>query len=339
MRPCFESDSTSPENMASLFSFLNRILPFATPGTPLVQDLIHLAAICGLLYYAPHIQDWVQHRRDRIVDADQEPPQLNGQPASDGDQGINEHEDNARNVDQTNDHHEQEHEAAEAADGHAPEPHPEDANEAAEAGPARVPDMPTQRNVGAKKAKSLARRDQRRAYHEFQRSQGEAQRALDAEGAAEREAAAAAERERRRATEAALEAKKARERELKREQDRKEREEEIRRRELVVSIVRRELEERSMCDLFRVARQVGGDVDEEWVEKILNASGLVGRKGTVVTTVTSMGWAVRVSEKDMAALYQTALDRQQGDDDGQVSYDALGSMLEVVLKDQTATAR
>ena len=61
--------------MASIVGFLNRFLPFATPGTPLLQDLIHLGAICTLLYYAPQIQHWAQ--------AQQNPARVPGENAGD----------------------------------------------------------------------------------------------------------------------------------------------------------------------------------------------------------------------------------------------------------------
>ena len=134
-----------------------------------------------------------------------------------------------------------------------------------------------------------------------------------------------------------MEAKKAKEREQKREAERKEREDEIRRRELTLSLVKGELEDRKACDLFAVAKQVGGDVDEEWVEKILNAGGVIGRKGDVITMVTSMGWAVRVSASDMAALYRKVLEEDKSSEDGTVSYDALGGALQSILQQASVT--
>lgn len=302
--------------MSSIFSFINRLLPFATPGTPLVQDLGHLLALCSLLYFAPQIQVWIQGTST---------------PAFVDDSGNTHDEPNENPIDA---------DVVEPLqqDDTGPAPEPEHVNvengeplEAQEADPVRpgpVTEIRDQRQIGAKKAKSLARRDQKRAYHEFQRSQGEAQRARDAEGAAERDAALAAERERRKATEAALEAKKAKEREKRRDQERREREDEIRRRELTVRLVRRELEERKRCDLFKVARQVGDDVDEEWVEKILHASGMIGRKGETMTMITGMGWVVRVNREDMVALYKTA---QLKRGKGTFAYDELGVMLESIL--------
>ena len=75
----------------------------------------------------------------------------------------------------------------------------------------------------------------------------------------------------------------------------------------------------------------GGDVDEEWVERILHASGMVGKREGVMTMITGTGRAVRVHEEDMAELYRMAVQRG-GDEEGRVSYDELGGMLETVLK-------
>ncbi|TKA68328.1 hypothetical protein B0A55_08543 [Friedmanniomyces simplex] len=319
--------------MASILSYLNRLLPFATPGTPLIQDLLHLAAICSALYFAPQIQHWYQQRHAHGQPLVDEQPHVDEprEPQANGDGNVADgvvREDHIEPDERPTgpDDHENIHDDEQDAEAHAGE-----ADEAVQPGPAHIPEMPAARNVGAKKAKALAKKDQRRAYHEFQRSQGEAQRARDAEGAAEREAELAAERERRRATEAALEAKKARERELKREQERRAREEDIRRREAVVRIAREELEERRVCDLMKVARRVGEDVDVEWVEKIVMASGVVGRKGSVVTMITGMGWVVRVTEEEMAAVYRRAVKEEAADSEGRISLDVLGRMLEDAL--------
>ncbi|KAH9821998.1 hypothetical protein Tdes44962_MAKER04895 [Teratosphaeria destructans] len=315
--------------MGSWISTFNRLLPFATPGTPLIQDLAHLAAICGLLYYAPQIQQWYHRRIELPLDQHQgievlQDEPIDHAPAQFDDTEI-EDEDDDEPIDAFDDRG-----PPQAGDAQAQEAeHRPIIDNEGDAGPAQPGARARRTDIGAKKAKSLARRDQRRAYHEFQRSQGEAQRARDAAGAAEREAAQAAERERRRATEAALEAKKAKEREQKREQERKEYEEGIRRRDLAVRLVREALEESRLCDLFKVAKQVGGDVDEEWVEKIIRASGLLGTKGDVMTLITGMGWAVRVSAEDMAKVYEDALGR--AGEDGRIHFDMVGKELEARL--------
>lgn len=323
--------------MASLLSYVNRLLPFATPGTPLLQDLIHLAAICGVLYFAPQIQEWYRNSAQRSRQA---------QPLADEHEaGFRTQDHDANTQDGPQNNHvptnvppppavEDDDSDSEASGDEADFPVPDE--EGAAAGRA-APGPAAPRNidrgpVGAKKAKALARRDQRRAYHEFQRAQGDAQRAKDAEGAAEREAELARERERRRAAEAAVEAKKAAEREAKRELERKERENEIRRREEAVAVVRADLEAKGMCELDRVARRLEGDVDVEWIERIIRAAGLLGRKEDVTTMITSTGWVVRVSAEDMRMVYQRALELSAKQEDGKISFGSLGGMLEERLR-------
>jgi hypothetical protein len=327
--------------MASIIGLINRLLPFATPGTPLLQDLVHLGAICTILYYAPQIQHWAQERQHQHASAGDETA---GDATPVADVPVAAHEDDAPRDNAR--------EFNEAADQHAPaddfdnaqfnNPADENANahiQEGQPGPAGPANTPAHRNVGAKKAKSLARKDQRRAYNEFMRSQGDAQRAEEAKGAAEREAAIAAEKERRKAAAAVVEAKKAKEREQKREAERKQREEEMKSRELAIMLVREALDNDGLCDLFKVARQVGGDADEEWVERILRASDLVGMKDGVLTMITSVGWAARVTQQDVRQLYENAATQDVSDESGVIGYDRLGSMFETILRERAVTAR
>ncbi|EME86330.1 uncharacterized protein MYCFIDRAFT_84477 [Pseudocercospora fijiensis CIRAD86] len=318
--------------MTSLVSFLNRLLPFATPGTPLVQDLLHLGVICSLLYFAPQIQEYVQRRHLNPSIPEQPPvgqdddgpevPSADEQVADQHDPDPT-HQDNG--VGEPVNVNEDDFNGAVNGDLDGP------ANRVPVAGPANGR---PQRNVGAKKAKALARRDQRRAYHEFQRSQGEAQRAKDAEGASEREKAQSIERERRKAVEAKLDEKKAKEREQRREQERKEREQEMQRREQAIDLVREQLQERQMSNVFEVARQVGGDADDVWLEKILKAAGVLGKNADdSITIATSLGWIVRVQRQDMLKAYEKAAAAKHSDD-GEISYEDLGTHLEAVLREK-----
>lgn len=318
--------------MASFMNTLNRLLPFATPGTPLIQDLVHLAAICVLLYFAPQVQEWLQRKRKHTVQA---PPQ-----ALDGGLPDESFADEPREV--IDDQHQLPLDDAAPVEDNAAAIHNEEIPAVAqahdevplaegEAGPARIP---AQRDVGAKKAKSLARKDQRRAYNEFLRSQGDAERARNAEGAAEREAALEAERQRRRKVEEKLEAEKARERKERREREEAERAEEIHRRDLVVSLVKEELGSKKMCDLFAVAKQVGDDVDEEWIETILRASGVLQRTGDSMTMITGTGWIVRVTSSDMMSVYKAAMDADLCDENGRIDSDVLGTLLEKSLRER-----
>lgn len=309
--------------MASFINFINRLLPFASPGTPILQDLIHLGVIATLLYFAPQIQERFrqheQHDGEPILETETHQelpadPEQHMNEGQDGDHGQANEEEHA-DQDQIPDH---------------------EAPQEGEAGPANAPNMPAQRNVGAKKSKSLARKDQRRAYNEFMRSQGEAQRARDAEGAAEREVEQDAERERRRIAAAIVEGKKVKEREQRKERERLERESEISRRDEVLGLVRRELEESGMVNLFDVASNVGGDADEVWVERILNAGGLLGWSpdGERLTLILSTGWVARISRHDMQRVYERAASSGLADPKGRISFEDIGGLLEAVLRER-----
>ncbi|KAH0366618.1 hypothetical protein KCU65_g5231, partial [Aureobasidium melanogenum] len=327
--------------MVNPFSFIQRglniLLPFATPGTPLYQDLLHLAALCTALYYAPQIQAYIQERRQS---------QTHNQAENQAEQHIHNIEPEAPQPRQQQaappprpfiedaEEDEQEQPDAPFNDFAGPAGQQQDDDDG-EPGPVNPrpqapPGSNNNRTVGAKKAKSLQRRDQRRAYHEFMRSQGEAQRARDAEGAEEREAQLAVERARRAAKEAEVETKRAKEREEKRLKEEKAREEESQRRERAVRVVREELESRRVVDLEEVARQVGGNVGREWVEGLVRASGLLlESQGQHRTMITANGWVVRVEREDMEALYSEAV--ADADEDGAVAYAKLGERLESIL--------
>lgn len=308
---------------------LNILLPFATPGTPLLQDIIHLTALCMLLYFAPQIQQWVEKRRarsthneaedvdDRIPDVEQHDEVVP--------EGHAEPQDTLAQQDDTWNHNDQ-------RAGGRPREHPADLDDAAEngqPGPATVPPI---RNVGAKKAKSLARKDQKRAYNEFMRSQGDAQRARDAQGATEREAALSAERERRALIERDLQSRKAQERGAKKEREEQDRKHIARRTELVLDIVRAELDSKKMCNLFKVAEALGDDVDEDWVERVLKASGMIGRGDDTATVITETGWVVVVTANDMQDVYQAAIEDDLGDGKGRIAQEEVAGLLVRILE-------
>lgn len=331
--------------MASLLSVINRLLPFATPGTPLLQDLAHLGAICVLLYFAPQIQDWSRARAKHtseaissLIDSEtidyestgqHERPEADAQAQPPAGDRANQPE-VALPEPQANGH------AAQVED--VDHDDDDDDNDGPEingtgGGPSDA------RNVGAKKAKSLARKDQRRAYNEFMRSQGDAQRARDAEGAAEREAALEAEKKRRALLEAELVAKKAKEREQKREAEQAEREAEYQRRETAVAIIKSDLLATNMSDLHKVARQVGGDVDEEWVEKVIHASGIIGRKDDVLTMITTTGWAARINESDARAFYQQIANADVSDEHGYLHDSKVSESLVSILTSKAVATK
>ncbi|KAK5011917.1 hypothetical protein LTR39_004403, partial [Cryomyces antarcticus] len=224
--------------LRSILRSLNRLLPFATAGTPLVQDLLHTLALCTLLYYAPELQRRFEQSRgiqeqlqaedfDPVNDEDSTAHANDTEPLT-PDDGAEPHNEAFNREEPTPTHEplvpaDSEDAVAAGAEAEAEAFPPGPANHA----PAHRPDS-SARAIGAKKAKSLARKDQRRAYHEFMRSQGEAQRAQEAVDAEEREAAIYEEKRRRAVAEQALEAERRREREARREAEREEREEEVR---------------------------------------------------------------------------------------------------------------
>lgn len=332
---------------------LNALLPFTDPSTPLLQDIVHTLVLCAALYFAPVI---LERRLDHTPDPT--PPSL------DVAANIEEGEDvgvDTRGIDNADADAELEHLHPQAivdadelddeevelpplaptpppfrAAGVPPPPFP-DTDDAGE-GPAHLPGnqprlTPQNRAIGAKKAKSLARKDQRRAYHEFVRQRSEAQRLADAEGAKEREEAMREEKQRRAAVEMEIEERARREREVRREEERREAEAERLRRERVVDAVREGLELRGLVDLKEVGKSEGRDV--QWVERLARASGLVGGrevKGGICTMTTGTGWAVKVDEAVMRKVYARAVEIGLGKESGRVSWEELGGLLDEVVK-------
>lgn len=161
---------------------------------------------------------------------------------------------------------------------------------------------PRTRTVGAKKARSLARRDQRRAYHEFLQSQ-QSERARQAAVIAEEEEERLFEEKRRRAL--AEEEIIAKRQSVKEERARaeKKREEEQRR---DVDRVRETVLARGAG---KMAWNVGGlarmvQRDETWVRAVLKSEGLLGRKGTEIRMITEEGWYLIVGEAQLKVLYE-----------------------------------
>lgn len=309
-------------------SLLNLLLPFTKPGTPLAQDLIHTAVLCGTLYYAPQIAEWYSSTRHHQH-------QHQHQPTIDDDNtlqntSIHQHPIDAPPIPPERPHHPDpplderlvlqpsDSETSDSDSDIAPPPlaptppHLPHIPQQVNPGPEHPRPTPANRTVGAKKAKSLARKDQRRAYHEFHRQEAELRRLREAEGAEEREREAAAERERRRVIEAEIAGKEREERVRRKEELAREIEEENARRERVVESVRREVRQRGCMDLLAAAR--GEGKDRMWVLKLVKASGVVQQlegQGEVGETkrkvlITGDGWLVRLDEEVMAQAYRDA---------------------------------
>lgn len=327
------------------FTLLNLLLPFTRPGTPIVQDLVHTIILCGTLYFAPQIVEWYNTRQlsDTTNGAGQGQGEGHNQAQEQQEAQLHDTRDTPR---EPQVHHqpafqpqiedELEPEAPQPGPAEPPAhipPHAEQLlHDEPEAGPAERPrPTPANRAIGAKKAKSLARKDQRRAYHEFHRQEAELRRLQEAEGRDEREALLAAEKARRSAAEAEIREQERKEREkVKEERDREIREEQERR-ERVVQYVREELERRGAVDLAEAAYSEGKD--RLWVERLVRASGLLvqaERTGGKVV-ITSQGWLVRVDRKIMEMAYKEA-EEAADRGEGKVGFGDFGEMLEKAVR-------
>ncbi|KAF2087134.1 hypothetical protein K490DRAFT_66001 [Saccharata proteae CBS 121410] len=326
------------DSVRTLQSYFNRLLPFTTPGTPIYQDIIHTLALCALLYYAPEFFEnrrrrQAQNENELHIDADRPnheptnevPPVLPELDAEENDPNLPVGDGEAQH-------------AAPFPPAAAAEDEADD--DADEPGPANPQRRTAQaRNVGAKKAKSIARRDQRRAYHEFQRSQGEAQRARDAADAEEREAELLEEKRRRAVAEAVLEEKARKEREERREKENKARQEEVRTRDLAIGMVRKAMNDSGAADLGEVASKMGKDRD--WVERLVRADGMVGngvkksQDGTAsnITMITAGGWVVKVDEAAMREVWSAVMKEKTM----KVTYADMATKLESVVRGRITT--
>lgn len=340
--------STKP-TMGVLFSTirgaLNLLLPFTNPQTPLLQDIIHAAILFGTLYYAPQIAEHYRENNRRPAD-----------PAPHGDtphteQGAPLEENHILDLDTDEEEDEEDVLEPRQVNGAPPAPRVEDEeqqwqneNDFANAGEGPANDRPrptaANRTVGTKKAKSLARRDQRRAYHEFHRSQAEQRRLAEAAGREEREKALAEEKARRADKERVIAEKMRIEREKRKEEERREVEEERERRERAISRVREEMERKGAVNLGQLALQEGKD--NVWIEKLVRASGLIEKvtkekEGSKVL-ITGESWLVRIDAELMRGAYAEAVIQGKKTMDGRVSFAHFGEILQkaVLARSQDA---
>jgi hypothetical protein len=322
-------------------SLLNFLLPFTKPGTPITQDLIHTAILCGTLYYAPQIAEWYSTQQSGTTINSHEQGEDTQQPAANAEAHAAQAEppldENIVLQNDDNDGHVDRPPLAPTPPNQAehhqpPAPHVEDIPEQAEAGPANDRPRPTPQNraVGAKKAKSLARKDQRRAYHEFHRQEAELRRLQEAEGAEEREAALAAEKARRAKIEAEIAERERAEREERKREVEREQAEEAERRERVVQTVRQSVEDTGCVNLVDVAWAEGKD--RVWVERLVRASGLLSQlqRDGAHAMITSQAWLVRVDAQLMQRAY-TEAGAFGNKNAGSVSFAEFGSILEKVV--------
>ncbi|KAJ4288579.1 hypothetical protein N0V90_011816 [Kalmusia sp. IMI 367209] len=332
--------------MGILLSTLNLLLPFTHPETPLAQDLIHTAILFATLYYAPQIAEYYHaHYAPATATtsdtAHQIPNQHDGSVPDTPDEPIPVDENFVIQPDTDNEDipidpppH------APTPPLAAPQPPPQEAAawQDGDPGPAERP-QPTRANrvIGAKKAKSLARRDQRRAYNEFLRSNAEQRRLEEEEGREEREAALAKEKARRAEVEREIAEREREERLRKREEERREQEEELKRRERVVARVREEIGRKGAVDLVDVAIAEGKD--RVWVERLVRASGMMAQMGKEEgkVMITEEGWLVKIDAELMEKAYADAV--AFGDSrDGMVSFADFGGILEKAVRARALTA-
>jgi hypothetical protein len=349
---------TANFNMGALislpFRLLNLLLPFTRSGTPLTQDVLHTAILCGTLYFAPQIAEWYNtHQHPGQTGNRAEGPEDTQQPG--------EQEDVAQGNDAPLDErlvlqhdgiapvgrpplaptppphqpHGEEGEEEEDAQNH---PHPDqqaqhqlpdDAFAPGPANPQHPRPTPANRTIGTKKAKSLARRDQQRAYNEWIRSEAERRKVEENEGREEREASLAAEKARRLAVEESIREKEKEERDKRKEIERKEPDEEVGRRERVVKSVREQMDRTGAVDLVDAAHAEGKDV--MWVERLIRASGLLQQLQKDAPTshilITGRDWLVRIDADVMQQAYAEAEGFGESNG-GKVGFEELGTMLE-----------
>jgi hypothetical protein len=331
---------------------LDILLPFTDPSTPLIQDIIHTIALCSALYFAPTI---LERRKERLgvprnTEAPLQPidPETETEDAPEDAANALPHLRPQAIVEDGSSEDEFDIEPPPLAPTPPPGVNgvpdlPFHVNDAG-AGPAN-PQNRTQRAtqsrvVGAKKAKSLARKDQRRAYHEFVRQQAEQQRAAEADGAEEREEALYEEKRRRAAIEDEIRSRLKEERDSKKEEERKEAEEDRRHREICLSHVKGLLKERGAVDLNDVARRF--NVESDYVERLMRVGGVIEGSREVRdgkrTLITGQGWLVEIDAGIMKKAYVRAAEIGMKSEDGRVSMEDIGMSLEQAVREAAEAA-
>lgn len=338
-------------------TLLNLLLPFTRPGTPLLQDLIHTTILCTSLYFAPQIADWYHAQSAHAnfpgtqsgthIDNhapqdtnDEAPDQRQPDDLNDADIPLDERlvlQDDGDGAPAVAFPHAPTPPPAQQRPRAPPLPHVEDFEDRvagafaaqAAAGPANDGPRatPANRTVGAKKAKSLARKEDRRRYHEWHRQEAHLRRLQEEEGKEEREAALQAERERRAAVEEEIREREREERDrLKRERE-QDMADEAERRERVMWRVENGVKKNGAVDLVDIAWAEGKE--RVWIEQLVRASGLLTQlqKGGEKVMVTGGGWLVKIDRGLMDEVYVEAV--KYGDKNGgKVSIDQFGGFIE-----------
>lgn len=332
--------------MSGILKAVNTLLPFTDSTTPIWREVLHTVVLCTLLYFAPQVpwQRLIDFARGRAAVEHEGGRQRETDPLVGYQQDLNDDtEAGVQDVNEDQDEDEEDPQEGRQApfnldpaqalgleeddNGGEGPADPLQQNQPRPRDPSRV--------VGAKKAKSIARRDRVRAYNEFLRQQGEAQRAQDAEGAQEREAELNAERIRREKAERKIEEAKIKERAKRKEQLEAERvKEESDRRKVRQTVSSAFNEGRNAISLQSLAEEVKRST--EWVADLLKREGMLGKKTgsssgrptTTLTMITQSGWLVRIDEKIMRNIYARAEEECNDDDgDGKMSWQDMGKSL------------
>jgi hypothetical protein len=375
-----ESNSSSKSSTATskmgLISAINTLIPFADASRPIWIDIIYSLVLCTALWLGPQLQEYFQKfsRQAQAEHTDE-----NNQDERDARRANETMEERLRFRELMNDSELSNHSEDDDSDApildvddaafqaflaHQPGPAnpvpaplfdeeqqeeelpPQQPVREQLIGPNGLPPgqqprlRDPNRHVGAKKARSLARRQQVRAYHEFVREQSDMQRAQDASTKDQRDAAAQAERDRRKAVEEKIRREEAIQRETRREAERLKREEEARKVREMKSMLAEELEKGKLVSVRELARRVS--MTEEWVIQTVKLEGLLGEKKSAVGTkvlVMLVGEAsgegpllVRVDEQDVQEMYNEVT-KQRGSEGnaGFVNGAELGTILSRII--------
>jgi hypothetical protein len=339
--------------MTSLIRAFNTLLPFTDPSTPLWRDIFHTLILCTVLYIAPglHLERFLDGTWRRTADASDTPVPTVGSdtiapPPGSGDDQIHDEEQEPvvrGEPVEVPDDRPVERDAVPfpaAVNFEIPQQDQDQDQDDEEAGP--VNGQPARRRdpnreVGAKKARSLARRNQQRAYNEFLREQGEAERAEWARDAEKRDEELRAEKGRRMVVEAQIQERERKARVEKKERDERERKEELDAVRSAANLISDALKESGAIRIQEVAKSAKRD--GPWVEQLAKKEGVLGMKTVKgkkqVTMLTGHGWIVRVDQDAMTEAYQRAA-KWKGKDDGKISWEQLGRIVQETLRDRSA---
>jgi chemotaxis protein histidine kinase CheA len=183
--------------------------------------------------------------------------------------------------------------------------------------------------VGAKKAKSIARRNQQRAYNEFVREQGEAQRAEWAQEEEKRKEEFKAERERRAAVDTKVKEKERQEREARKAREEAARLGEQEAASSAIQLVEERLAQKGIISIREVAGTVERDI--EWVQQLVRREGMLGIRieddVKQVVMLTKSGWLARICSRAMGHAYQEAV-ASCSRSEGRIIWDEFGRLVQ-----------